>query len=751
MAAVDIIQLLKSEGGEKFYPVTHKNAVIGLTDFFEAVPDNSGGISVRLRPEYTGLWADGWISAGGIGSNGGGQGGASFLSDLSDVDAANPSNGDLLVYDANHRDENDQLSPAWVNVPQSSIVPEIGFSDLTAHPTTLYGYGITDAYTKAQTDSAIADAVDGALDDVNVLIDVKTPNVLNGTVIFEWRNGDQVVVDLNHTHSDYVPITRTINGVDLGQNRTFYTLQTPISGTAGNGVLYGVDAISYNDSSVSANSDTSRIVWEPNLGAWHIKGNLYADGWIAAGGIGAGGGGGGGVILLNSSVEDVSVDTTTLDDGQILQWDGTNSVWKNVPLTVTANPATANALGGIMVGSVLGTTPTINTITDTPGKYYDVQCDSTGLAFVNVPWTPGSSGGSSVSIDNLLSSGTRIATLTIDGTNYDILAPTSGTPGSGETDPVFSASAAYGITSADITAWNAKVDASTLADYALKTGASNYNFLVNTLKFSIGTVAAQDYSISGMSKPRLKWTYSYEDTSQVGSPLVTETKYLAYRDEIPSTLKNPYALTFGSKTYDGSVAKTILASDLGAVTLSGNETITGSKTFNSAVVMGADIYPSTDLGASLGYGDHKFLNANIRNISTSYLYLKNLTTALHSGMFAATDDWMMIRTGTNVLVEGSYKQINFHPTYGFYPTMTGINLGYTGATNRWQNIYGVNGNLSGDLSLASTSHIDIGPLRIEYDSTNKALHITKVDSNDQNTYGIYADGFVSAGGVQQSS
>ena len=50
-----------------------------------------------------------------------------------------------------------------------------------------------------------------------------------------------------------------------------------------------------------------------------------------------------------------------------------------------------------------------------------------------------------------------------------------------------------------------------------------------------------------------------------------------------------------------------------------------------------------------------------------------------------------------------------------------------------------------------SSHIDIGPLRIEYDATNKALHITKKDSTDTETYGLYADGFVAAGGVQQSS
>ena len=35
---------------------------------------------------------------------------------------------------------------------------------------------------------------------------------------------------------------------------------------------------------------------------------------------------------------------------------------------------------------------------------------------------------------------------------------------------------------------------------------------------------------------------------------------------LPTSLKNPYALTFGSKTYDGSAAKTITASDLGALT-----------------------------------------------------------------------------------------------------------------------------------------------------------------------------------------
>ena len=51
-------------------------------------------------------------------------------------------------------------------------------------------------------------------------------------------------------------------------------------------------------------------------------------------------------------------------------------------------------------------------------------------------------------------------------------------------------------------------------------------------------------------------------------PLITSNNKLSYSlisdtPTIPTTLKNPYALKFGSKTYDGSAERTIAASDLG--------------------------------------------------------------------------------------------------------------------------------------------------------------------------------------------
>lgn len=68
--------------------------------------------------------------------------------------------------------------------------------------------------------------------------------------------------------------------------------------------------------------------------------------------------------------------------------------------------------------------------------------------------------------------------------------------------------------------------------------------------------------------------------------------------------------------------------------------------------------------------------------------------------------------------------------------------------HRWSELWGVDADLCGDLALSQSSHIDIGPLRIEYDATSKALHITRVDPEDTNQYGIYADGIIGDGGIE---
>lgn len=52
------------------------------------------------------------------------------------------------------------------------------------------------------------------------------------------------------------------------------------------------------------------------------------------------------------------------------------------------------------------------------------------------------------------------------------------------------------------------------------------------------------------------------------------------------------------------------------------------------------------------------------------------------------------------------------------------------------------------INVSGTSYLDIGEVRLVYDSTNKALHITTKSGNE--TIGLYADGFVSAKGAAAS-
>lgn len=110
---------------------------------------------------------------------------------------------------------------------------------------------------------------------------------------------------------------------------------------------------------------------------------------------------------------------------------------------ITSIPqASSSALGGIKIGY------------SNDGRNYAVELDSSGKAYVNVPWTDTNTtynvattsanglmsfsdksklnrihaGADSVSFSRSLSSGTKIGTININGTNTDIYAPTAGEP-----------------------------------------------------------------------------------------------------------------------------------------------------------------------------------------------------------------------------------------------------------------------------------------------------------------------------------
>ena len=287
--------------------------------FFRLVSGN-----VTLKEQYRNLWVPGWLAAGGVGS--GGSGGVSYLRQLEDIyhnstgilhgDGTPVDNGDVLVYDST----NTRCIAAAGGGGGSVTVTNYGDPD-TGRIATV---GSTDIYNDVAWGSA------GQTTNTFEL----TVNGTTKTVCLEGYSGGGSGIDLaamwsslTNTTVDAYASTKidiahipniTVSMIsDLG---SLYTLRTPISATAANGTLLGVDALS-NAASSTAGSDSSRIEWDSDHNAWRVRGNLYADGWVAAGGVGSGGGG----SSTLGGLSDVTLTSPT--DGQVLKY--SNGVWVN--------------------------------------------------------------------------------------------------------------------------------------------------------------------------------------------------------------------------------------------------------------------------------------------------------------------------------------------------------------------------------------------------------------------------------------
>lgn len=248
MAYVDIIQLLKNEDGEKFYPVTHKNAVIGLDElnYFDVVSDGNGGLCVRLKPQYTGFYADGWVAAGGIGSGSGGGGGVSYLKDLTDI--YHDDNGILRADGVTHAQQGDALvyhnpTVGWVAAEQS-------------------GGGTYLATVWASLTNSVADAYANTTINLSHIPDITTAKVSD---IDTWISGKGYL-----TSADISQLSSRISALE---SESFFEL-------------------------VNGN-----VTLKP---AYY---NLWVPGWLASGDIGGGSGGSGGMDidseLSSSSVNPV--------------------------------------------------------------------------------------------------------------------------------------------------------------------------------------------------------------------------------------------------------------------------------------------------------------------------------------------------------------------------------------------------------------------------------------------------------------
>ena len=151
--------------------------------------------------------------------------------------------------------------------------------------------------------------------------------------------------------------------------------------------------------------------------------------------------------VFKDGVGDTSVSQTLYANNTIYvrRYNGTSwSSWTEIGAGgITSIPqASSSALGGIKIGY------------SDNGKNYAVELDSSGKAYVNVPWADTNTtynvattssnglmsssdkskldgiqaGADAVSFSRSLSSGTKIGTININGVNTDIYAPTAGEP-----------------------------------------------------------------------------------------------------------------------------------------------------------------------------------------------------------------------------------------------------------------------------------------------------------------------------------
>lgn len=236
----------------QFQDLSRRVTVLESESFFRLVDGN-----VTLKEQYQNLWVPGWLAAGGIGSDGGG-GGVSYLKELTDVyhdtdgvlraDGTDVQPGDALVYNT---------TLGWVASPVSGgggsgTVTGIRMNGNTLSPSTT---GIIDLGTVITS--------------------------LSGYATQQWVQQQGYLT--SYTEADpTVPAWAKQSSPDL----YIGTTQVQTSSIAQD--LTGILSIK------ASTANASKFEWDSANGAWHFYGNVYADGWMSAGGIGSSGGGGGG-------------------------------------------------------------------------------------------------------------------------------------------------------------------------------------------------------------------------------------------------------------------------------------------------------------------------------------------------------------------------------------------------------------------------------------------------------------------------
>jgi len=413
-----------------------------------------------------------------------------------------------------------------------------------------------------------------------------------------------------------------------------------------------------------------------------IYAGLWSEGWISAGGVGSGGGGGGGST--------VSV-TQILTSGTSIATISVDGVATTIyaPSGGGTQVSWGTASGYVIPLTVGGTTK--NLLLSSALTGYATESWVTGQGYLTSYTEQYQGTVTSVTLTSgtgitVSSSGTAITssgsrTISISSTYRDYIAH-------GET--------AYG--------WGNHADVGyltqhqSLAGYATESWVQSQGYLT------------QHQSLSGYATESWVQQQGYATAAWVG-----EQGYLTALGYI------------GTTQVQASSAKQALAgiTQIGLIAAQSGSSLAG--TILPITIGNQSLVPKYGLRWTYQYIDQTTINPTTRTVNKTIAFTDDIPTPKKL-YFGSTSGTYYDTTAQKVLTASQIGGVDLTSDQ----TITGVKTFSDGI-------------VGGDITVPQNKHIDIGPLRIEYDDTNKALHITKADSSDTNTYGLYADGFITAG------
>ena len=341
--------------------------------------DNTTKQRLRLNPKYQGMYADGWVSAGGVGTGGGGGGGdylplaGGTMSGTINMPAgSSTTSGPILRF--RHESGGSQVFDAYVGANNAGTMALYAANDIRLRPGNSSSHGLiittTDiTYNGVSIKPRFFYGTSSSSGNTRTVTasGFTSSNLTAGTVLvvqmgISSDTNSNVTINVNSTGAKYI-----------------YSPAGYKSWKAGENVLFV-----YTSSGDWAMQPTYEYIIQ------HVSG------------------GGGTVVSGVSTVVGRSGDVTVTHIADALTGAGYNLSAYTLPA------ATSGALGGIRLGYTQS------------GKNYPVLLDGSNRAYVNVPWQSGS-GGSTVSVaQGAITSatyGTAVGTITVDGTGTTLYAP----------------------------------------------------------------------------------------------------------------------------------------------------------------------------------------------------------------------------------------------------------------------------------------------------------------------------------------